>query len=93
MIRPLMFSYLIIVPIVSSILPSYRNNQLMSLLGSTSTAADAYPEWVLQATRAVKKYDRNCFFSPVQCMLGFTQGQEHPIVYTANGNRRLYYRK
>ncbi|VDO73532.1 unnamed protein product [Haemonchus placei] len=49
--------------------------------------------WILQSSKAVKKYDRNCFFSPVQCMLSFNQGQEQPIVFTSKGKRLYYYRK
>uniref|UniRef100_A0A0K0DG53 Exported protein n=1 Tax=Angiostrongylus cantonensis TaxID=6313 RepID=A0A0K0DG53_ANGCA len=92
MIRLLLLSFLAVVPIVSSILSSYNNGQLMGLLESSQAAADSYPEWALQSSKTVKKYDRNCFFSPVQCMLSFNHAQEHPIVFTENG-KRFYYRK
>ncbi|VDP12928.1 unnamed protein product [Heligmosomoides polygyrus] len=60
---------------------------------SSRSAADGYPEWILQPSKAVKKYDRNCFFSPVQCMLSFNQGEEQPIVFTSKGKRLFFYRK
>ncbi|VDM53325.1 unnamed protein product [Angiostrongylus costaricensis] len=61
-------------------------------LALLSLPRNSYPEWVLHSSRTVKKYDRNCFFSPVQCMLSFNHAQEHPIVFTGNG-KRFYYRK
>ncbi|XGW26590.1 hypothetical protein V3C99_007308 [Haemonchus contortus] len=93
MISPLLLSLATLVPIVSSILSSSQDSQLMNLLASSRGASDGYPEWILQSSKAVKKYDRNCFFSPVQCMLSFNQGQEQPIVFTSKGKRLYYYRK
>ncbi|ETN80592.1 hypothetical protein RB195_003696 [Necator americanus] len=93
MLGPLLLSVAAFVPVLSSIISSSQDSQLMNLLASTRPASEGYPEWILQSSRAVKKYDRNCFFSPVQCMLSFNQGQEQPIVFTSKGKRLFYYRK
>ncbi|KJH52640.1 hypothetical protein DICVIV_01101 [Dictyocaulus viviparus] len=91
MIKPLLFSLAAFVPIVTSVLSSYQNSPLMNLLGSSQTVADGFPEWILQSSRAVKKYDRNCFFSPVQCMLTFHQKGDQPIIFTTKRKQPFYY--
>ncbi|EYC02067.1 hypothetical protein Y032_0102g3463 [Ancylostoma ceylanicum] len=83
----------VFVPVLSSIMSSSQDSQLMNLLATSRTASDGYPEWILQSSKTVKKYDRNCFFSPVQCMLSFNEDREQPIVFTSKGKRLLYYRK
>ncbi|VDL72314.1 unnamed protein product [Nippostrongylus brasiliensis] len=93
MIGPLLLSLLALMPVVSPFLSSSQDSQLMNLLATSRGAAEGYPEWILQSSKTVKKYDRNCFFSPVQCMLSFNQGQEQPIVFTSKGKRLFYYRR
>ncbi|CAJ0604409.1 unnamed protein product [Cylicocyclus nassatus] len=92
--RPLLLSIFAVVPVLSSIFSSSQDSQLMHLLQTSRTANDGYPEWILQPTaKTVKKYDRNCFFSPVQCMLSFNQpSSDDPILFTTK-IKRYFYRK
>uniref|UniRef100_A0A915DZN1 Uncharacterized protein n=1 Tax=Ditylenchus dipsaci TaxID=166011 RepID=A0A915DZN1_9BILA len=68
-----------------SALPNPNNNKYYALFREESAQASPYyrlfapgNEEVSQEKRDVpmaigKKYDRNCFFSPVQCMLSFNK--------------------
>ncbi|KHJ93952.1 hypothetical protein OESDEN_02839 [Oesophagostomum dentatum] len=93
MLGPLLLSVAAVVPVLSSIISSSQDSQLMNLLATSRTTGEGYPEWILQPSKAVKKYDRNCFFSPVQCMLGFNQVAEDPIVFTSKIKRLFLVRK
>ncbi|KAK5969444.1 hypothetical protein GCK32_004955 [Trichostrongylus colubriformis] len=55
MISPLLLSLAVMMPIVSSILSSSQDSQLMNLIASSRGASEGYPEWILQASRNVKK--------------------------------------
>uniref|UniRef100_A0A1I7XWJ2 COesterase domain-containing protein n=1 Tax=Steinernema glaseri TaxID=37863 RepID=A0A1I7XWJ2_9BILA len=52
-----------------------------------------YPEGVAEMDKRMplslgKKYDRNCFFSPVQCMLSFNnQNQHDDAIWNSRGRR------
>uniref|UniRef100_A0A1I7T516 Secreted protein n=2 Tax=Caenorhabditis tropicalis TaxID=1561998 RepID=A0A1I7T516_9PELO len=36
-----------------------------------------------------KRYDRNCFFSPVQCMLSYNDETRLPLVVTRKASKRF----
>ncbi|CAL2040498.1 hypothetical protein CAEBREN_09333 [Caenorhabditis brenneri] len=36
-----------------------------------------------------KRYDRNCFFSPVQCMLSYNDESRLPLVVTRKASKRF----
>uniref|UniRef100_A0A1I7XJU3 Restriction endonuclease subunit S n=1 Tax=Heterorhabditis bacteriophora TaxID=37862 RepID=A0A1I7XJU3_HETBA len=71
---------------------SLQDSQLLGILRSRQHNVDQ-PEWVGSYSSIVKKYDRNCFFSPVQCMLSFNQEDANPFIFATKGKRLFYYKK
>ncbi|CAD6198107.1 unnamed protein product [Caenorhabditis auriculariae] len=71
-------------PVLLSILPlvaSLLSFQSRPLYGFISPSVMQDP-----SLNIIKRYDRNCFFSPVQCMFSFNE-DKYPLVVTPKGKR------
>ncbi|CAI4223814.1 unnamed protein product [Auanema sp. JU1783] len=65
---------------------SLSDSQLMRIIDSQNQNS----RWTHSISPAVKKYDRNCFFSPVQCMLSSYSDQSNPVVILDTVKRRFW---